>query len=121
MKAKAHVDRWAEEKDLLQEEMRHVLEFFKWKSSWWLEQRHRRKDGEHAGVIQGLAAYAEKQAAVYYRLAAKFAGTWLPFLESRGIHPDWQSRYANPQHIARDTNLSENNSTDSNTEDSEPE
>ena len=91
MKAKACVDHWAEEKDLLQEQMRRVLKFFEWKSAWWLEQRHR-CNNEHATVLSGLAAYAEKQATIYCRLAAKFAGMWLPFLESRGIYPNWRSR-----------------------------
>lgn len=92
MKARTRVDRWAQEKVLLQEEIRRVLRFFEWRSSWWLDQRHRRKD-EHASVLRELAAYAEKQAAVYNRLAAKFAGMWLPFLELQGIRPDWTSRY----------------------------
>ena len=97
--------------------MRRVLEFFEWKSAWWLEQWHRCND-KHATVLSGLAAYAEKQATIYCRLAAKFAGMWLLFLKSRGIYPDWWSRYVDCQAVTCDKNLSEDSSTDSNAEDS---
>ena len=93
--------------------MRRVLAFFKWKSSWWLDQRRRRSD-EHTAVLHGLAAYAEKQAAVYSRLAAKFARMWLPVLERNGVQPGWGSRYRDAQPTDGDENPSETDSTDSN-------
>ena len=111
MKAKTRADRWSEEKELLQEEMRRVLELSEWKASWWLAQRHRRGD-EHTSVLQGLATYAEKQAAVYNRLAVRFAGMWLPLLESQGIHPDWKSRYVEVN-MSSDRDLSHSGMADS--------
>ncbi|KAG2028626.1 hypothetical protein BDR03DRAFT_818726, partial [Suillus americanus] len=34
-KSRARALRWAEEVDLLQEEMRRVLQFFNWQANWW--------------------------------------------------------------------------------------
>ncbi|KAF8187853.1 hypothetical protein K438DRAFT_1764563 [Mycena galopus ATCC 62051] len=66
---------WAEEVDLLEEEMCRIGEFLKWRSRWWME----RVDGRGAPEgpqREGEAAYATRQAAIQATLATEFAGEW---------------------------------------------
>ncbi|KAG1847579.1 hypothetical protein F4604DRAFT_1883995 [Suillus subluteus] len=80
-KSRARALRWAEEVDLLQEEMRRVLQFFNWQANWW----------EGQGVLQaaardeGLRAYASQQANIRHRLAARFRSIWAPFISPQDI------------------------------------
>ncbi|KAF8162258.1 hypothetical protein K438DRAFT_1985192 [Mycena galopus ATCC 62051] len=72
---RARAMRWAEEVDLLEEEMRCIGEFLKWRSRWWME----RVDGRGAPEgpqHEGKAAYATHQAAIQATLATEFAGKW---------------------------------------------
>lgn len=116
-KARARVDRWNEEKRLVQEEMRRVLEFLEYKATWWCSQRARRV-GEGEALEQGLAAYASKQADVYRRLARKFASLWLPFFTSQSIVPAWASRYPPdvPVDLDSQSTSSSNSPSDSSSE-----
>jgi hypothetical protein len=41
-KARARAMHWSEEVELLQEEMRRVLQFFGWQATWWDSQREHR-------------------------------------------------------------------------------
>ena len=56
----ARMCRWKEELMILQEEMRHVLAYFEWRSSWWLEQGNHRTTLE-SSLRSGMLAYAHKQ------------------------------------------------------------
>ncbi|KAJ7093757.1 hypothetical protein C8R44DRAFT_890661 [Mycena epipterygia] len=80
-RARARKLRWHEEVLTLREEMRRVLRYLAWQSSWWRE---------HAGLRQGLSAavgagvrgYALKQADLHNRLAAHFEKKWnMPAIE----------------------------------------
>ncbi|KAJ6449671.1 hypothetical protein C8R45DRAFT_769344, partial [Mycena sanguinolenta] len=74
-KTRACAMRWAEEVDLLEEEMRRVREFLKWPSDWWTM----RVDGRQVSAgpqREGEAAYATRQAAIHATLAAEFAHEW---------------------------------------------
>lgn len=78
-KARAREARWNEEVLLLQEEMRRVLEFLKWKSRDWL-----RKGGDQVVSslticplqLEGLRAYACRQAGVFADIHTHFLGIW---------------------------------------------
>ncbi|KAG2086104.1 uncharacterized protein F5147DRAFT_748645 [Suillus discolor] len=80
-KSRARALCWAEEVDLLQEEMHRVLLFFNWQANWW----------EGQGVLQavardeGLRAYASRQANIRRRLAAHFDRIWAPFTSPQDI------------------------------------
>ncbi|KAF8335185.1 hypothetical protein F5887DRAFT_892104 [Amanita rubescens] len=89
---RARMCRWQEELKIVQEEMRRVLAFFQWRSSWWLEQASRRKATDPS-VESGLSAYAHKQAAICLRMATRFAQYWLPILGKHGIDPEWSMQY----------------------------
>ncbi|EMD40257.1 hypothetical protein CERSUDRAFT_28712, partial [Gelatoporia subvermispora B] len=86
-RAKARAERWPEETILLEEEMRRIVEFLRWKACWWRGQRDRRV--VDAVLLRGLNAYAEKQAAVFEGLALTFARRWMPYLHSLGRSPKW--------------------------------
>ena len=56
---RARMCRWEEEVLIIQEEMRRVLAFFEWKSTWWLEQANQRQ-GLESSIESGVIAYAHK-------------------------------------------------------------
>ncbi|KAF7358324.1 CxC2 domain-containing protein [Mycena venus] len=60
-KTRARSMRWAEEVDLLEEEMHHVSAFLRWRSEWWRERMDQR--GLLAGPqLEGETVYALRQA-----------------------------------------------------------
>jgi hypothetical protein len=71
--------RYAEEVQLLQEEMRRVLEFLRWQANWWREQGKRRSRASttpNSEEAEGFLAYAELQAALRQLLCEQFEHTW---------------------------------------------
>ncbi|KAG1812885.1 uncharacterized protein BJ212DRAFT_1232236, partial [Suillus subaureus] len=59
----AHAMRWAEEVELLHEEMRCVLRFFEWQANWWVEQGHWHTEMD-IECLEGICTYATKQAGI---------------------------------------------------------
>ena len=92
--AYARLARWAEEVDLLQEEMRRVVAFLEWKSTDWLARMDGRREKPTFDIRSGLNVYAQKQAAVYHSLAVSFVKLWYPTLESYGLEHSWVVDYA---------------------------
>ncbi|KAJ7818926.1 hypothetical protein B0H13DRAFT_2132258 [Mycena leptocephala] len=84
-KARARRMRWREEVDLLEEEMRRVLQFLRWRSDWWMDQVGRRGLAEGA-QLEGETAYAVRQAGVQMKLHSLFTRDWegLPALVEKG-------------------------------------
>ena len=74
-KAKARADRWEEDVVLLDEEMRRVLEFCKWKATWWMEQVSLLETLPRP-LMEGLRAYAAQQADMEQRIHAAWATKW---------------------------------------------
>lgn len=83
--------RWTEEQDLILEEMRRVLAYLKWQASWWEGQATRRSDNVTPAVLDGLSAYAAKQASILRHLRRRFACMWRPRLLSYGLDAGWLS------------------------------
>ena len=77
-KARARAMRWAEEVELLKEEMRRILQFFEWRAQCWDERGL--EDALHNVVDdderEGLFAYAKRQASLCRRLAESFRTSW---------------------------------------------
>ncbi|KAF7371413.1 hypothetical protein MSAN_00778000 [Mycena sanguinolenta] len=74
-KTRARAMRWAEEVDLLEEEMRRIEAFLRWRSDWWMK----RVDGRRlpaGSQREGEAAYAIRQAGIHATLAAEFVTQW---------------------------------------------
>ncbi|KAJ6447694.1 hypothetical protein C8R45DRAFT_948402 [Mycena sanguinolenta] len=74
-KAWARAHRWTEEVDLLEEEMRRILVFLRWKADWWRGLVDGRVvDG--VDVKEGFTAYARRQADIQDTMAARFTHSW---------------------------------------------
>jgi hypothetical protein len=82
--SRARAARWDEEVKLLVEEMWQVLHFLRWKERWWKSQGEQRRDAR-SDVLEGLKAYAGKQASIQGHLARRFADEWQPVLMRRGL------------------------------------
>ena len=79
MKAYAWQARWNEELLLLQEEMRHVFAFFKWKSRDWLRKGDNQIISSLATCplqLEGLRAYACRQADIFASLHNRALSIW---------------------------------------------
>ncbi|KAJ6517571.1 hypothetical protein DFH09DRAFT_940379 [Mycena vulgaris] len=74
-KTRARSLRWAEEVDLLEEEMRRIQQFLLWRSDWWLAKVGAR-DLEEGPQAEGETAYAMRQAGLQADLCARFAAQW---------------------------------------------
>ena len=95
----ARLERWTEEVDLLQEEMRRVVMFLEWKSANWLAKAGVRKGTLTFDIQSGLDAYARKQAAVYHNLAVSFAKLWRPTLASYCLDHSWITAYMTEHNV----------------------
>lgn len=91
-KARARMRRWSEELLIIQEEMRRVIVYQKWKAAWWRE-RSSLRDHVDVTISSGISGYAYKQAAICLRIAERCAVHWLPHLKARGVTPAWASEY----------------------------
>jgi len=82
-KSRARAARAAEEVLLLREEMRRVIEFLKWKSKWWVSRAE--CPSEDKGLVEGLCAYAYKQASLQKGLSQHFQSIWKTPLEALSV------------------------------------
>ena len=94
MTSRARADRWREELELLQEEMRRVVVFLEWKSSSWTGRVGARLGTVTADVQHGVDAYAHKQANTYYELAVSLANQWLPHLLKWKLDVSWTDDFS---------------------------
>lgn len=67
--------RWTEEVELLQEEMRRVLQFLLWQAEWW-EQQASRIAGSSREHTEGVVAYAMRQASIRRLMRAHCIKLW---------------------------------------------
>ena len=91
--SRARMERWVEEVQLLQEEMRRVVMFLEWKSENWLTKRDVRLATAPPSVQSGLRAYAQKQAAIHHGLAVSFSKLWFPTFVSHRLQHSWITDY----------------------------
>ncbi|KAJ6506403.1 hypothetical protein C8R47DRAFT_1241797 [Mycena vitilis] len=76
-KTRARANRYAEEVELLEEEMRRVVEFLKWRAGWWESLLGLRAAQQaDAALREGHAAYVRKQAGYMRGLAVRFEKLW---------------------------------------------
>lgn len=74
-KAKARAERWTEEVELVQEEMRRTIESCRWKANWWRANAAVRRDITPE-LADGLAAYAFEHADLEERFAQDLERRW---------------------------------------------
>jgi len=95
----ARMERWAEEVELLQEEMRRVVAFLEWKSGHWLEKQDTRSTTAAPSIQSGLQAYARKQAAIHHDLAVSFSKLWHQTLVSQDLEHSWLTKFMEEHEI----------------------
>ena len=93
MTCRARADRWREESELLQEEMRRVVVFLDWKSSSWTARVGARLGSVTVDIQHGIDAYAHKQANTYRELAVSLADQWLPRLREWKLDVSWTTDF----------------------------
>ena len=74
-RAKARYMHWDEEVQLLREEMRRVLAFMQWHEKWWIE-RGAMPVNVPSGEMEGMMAYAARQAALRQAIYKNFRDQW---------------------------------------------
>jgi hypothetical protein len=67
---------YAEEVDLLEEEMRWVMQFLDWRAGWWRSLVGLPASGMDEALQEGHAAYAAKQAAYLGGMRDSFVTMW---------------------------------------------
>jgi len=104
-KARARAMRWSEEVELLQEEMRRVLQFFGWQAMWWDSQKERRFI-EPIEERDGLRAYAARQASLRHDLRQNFSRLWKHYLPQTAMVPGLSNPPSNLDGLAELPDLS---------------
>jgi hypothetical protein len=79
-KARARVMRWAEEVELLEEEMQQAIAFCTWHENWWMD-RSCQSNADWSvplprGHQEGLSVYGLYQASVQRQLREGFESLW---------------------------------------------
>ncbi|KAG6805596.1 hypothetical protein H0H92_014788 [Tricholoma furcatifolium] len=74
LKARARAQRWREEVMLVEEEMRRVLEYCRWRADWWERQECRRTASPL--LQEGLIAYVTEQANIERSRASAWQAQW---------------------------------------------
>ena len=95
-RCQARAERYEEEVSLTLEEMRRTLEFFKWKSRWWLELQDKRLTSAKPPdpqVQHGLRAYAHRQASTYSSLTWIYVNHWRTFLVENSLSRGYARTY----------------------------
>jgi hypothetical protein len=89
MTCRARADRWIEEKELLQEEMRRVIAYLEWKSCVWARKVGARHGSCASDIERGINSYARKQTHIHHELAISFVSKWFPYFDACGFKPGW--------------------------------
>ncbi|KAF9544440.1 hypothetical protein CPC08DRAFT_730279 [Agrocybe pediades] len=92
VKSRARTKRWQEEVLLIEEEMRRVLTYHRWKADWWTKRASLRVHQDEA-ITRGIRGYAHKQAATHMRMREHAACYWLNRLRHVGFEPSWAAEY----------------------------
>lgn len=101
-KAVAQAEWFREEVELVVEEMRRTLLFFKWAAGNW-EQMGEACVGEpiDEGTVVGIKAYTARQAVLYRQLVNIFIQDWYEALEHKSLGSHWLPNYTRPETCRR--------------------
>jgi hypothetical protein len=82
-RSRARAMRWSEELLLVLEEMRRVCAFLIWRADWWIEQARIMVEsplvsgrGWSVERIEGLSAYAMRQASMFRAMSSRCSSIW---------------------------------------------
>lgn len=76
IKAHARTSRWDEELQLLSEEIRRVGTYFDFKADEWEDRSRQREGSVSSQILEGLIAYAHRQASIMRNLASSGRSQW---------------------------------------------
>ena len=88
------MQRWSEEAQLLQEEMRRVMLFCENRAVWWDHRSSSRTNNLFLDLQDGTRAYAAKQASVLRKRAKEFARMWSSPGAGSEVEPDTDAESA---------------------------
>ena len=91
--SQARLERWTEEVELLQAEMRRVVTFLEWKARDWWAKQDVRSATTSPSIQSGLKAYARKQATIYHDLTVSFLSLWFPALDKSHLESSWVAEF----------------------------
>ncbi|EMD32307.1 hypothetical protein CERSUDRAFT_68868 [Gelatoporia subvermispora B] len=81
-KSRARVNRWSEECELLQEEMRRVTAFHEWQANWWIDRigscvtLNQQRPSDRDSHLEGASAYARRQCRIRCTLKDSCSKAW---------------------------------------------
>lgn len=108
IKSRARLERWKEELNLVQEEMRRSVVYLQWEAAWWTGHAQH-PPFKSASVSHGIRAYAAKQSSLSLALANRFSSAWSPILRKHGLVPQWnlvaQDTCTSPAMASEDENM----------------
>lgn len=78
-KSRARASRWAEEVEMLIEEMRRIVVFLEWEAKCW-DERSTMFSGAEARRAEGYHAYARRQATLRREISRQCCSSWHPTL-----------------------------------------
>ena len=87
--------------------MRRVLIWFEWKASWWESQAGLQNNSD-VPTLNGVSAYAHKQAHIIRQMAVWCATSWLPTLDKHNIKPEWANTYPSAMALLAKIRVQEN-------------
>ncbi|KAH9894841.1 hypothetical protein C8Q73DRAFT_645213, partial [Cubamyces lactineus] len=80
-RCRARAIRWEEEEKLLLEEMRRVIEYFRWQAKWWRDQVARRVV-TRTTLQRALTVYANRQADLFDSLVTRCGTRWCSYVKT---------------------------------------
>lgn len=103
-KAQERAVRYEEEVQLVVEEMRRTLAYFKWLACEWERWAATPAVGgseADSATMAGVSAYAYKQAAVYRKMVIVFVNDWYECLKTKSLGSPWLQQYPSPPSVKR--------------------
>jgi hypothetical protein len=91
-KSRTYAACWAEEVQLLAEEMCRILFYLQWKSEWWLTQSSAQLEINRE-LGEGLSAYTVKQHAILQQMGYQFVAEWWPIVSVNNLDTNWPMHF----------------------------
>ncbi|KAJ7880547.1 hypothetical protein B0H14DRAFT_3767250 [Mycena olivaceomarginata] len=124
-RTRAKAMRYAEEVDLLEEEMRCVLQFMDWRADWWMSLVGLRTGMQDKALREGHEAYAVQQAGymkgIWDRFAAQWKDTAKFIAHAREMYAETKAEELVPEGGADEEDNEDENNEDKDKDDEEEE
>jgi hypothetical protein len=115
--------RYAEEVDLLEEEMRRVLQFMDWRADWWMSLVGLRAGMQDEALREGHEGYAVRQAGYMKGIRDRFAAQWKDtakfIAHARDMYAEMKADDAVPESGADEEDENDDDDEESDADDAE--